>query len=209
MGITISGPSTQIPTNVVEIGNEISQNAINAIANAQVPSTGNPFTTVSNAYSIGASLVVNKQNTPTTSWGYSFPIPTNIPLGVLNGSWVPLAAQGTVLGYDYGASSPLDNSYNFDFTDDLGNYISLNGTGSVGNDNVTYYYATGNFDGGISDSTTTVYFQGTGPNYASNWDSPINYAQYYDFNSNVMYRYVYLDGSGGFYTADNQYNPPQ
>jgi len=46
MGITVSNPS-QIPVNVVEIGDEISQDAINAISSAGTPSTGNPFSTAS------------------------------------------------------------------------------------------------------------------------------------------------------------------
>lgn len=41
---------TQIPTNVVEVGNEISQNSINALAAASSPATLNPFMT-SNAVS--------------------------------------------------------------------------------------------------------------------------------------------------------------
>jgi hypothetical protein len=58
MGISISGPSTQIPTNVVEIGNEISQNAINAISASLTPSTGNPFST-SSELSSGLGLKAN------------------------------------------------------------------------------------------------------------------------------------------------------
>ena len=38
---------TQIPTNVVEVGNEISQNSINAISASASPATGNPFITTS------------------------------------------------------------------------------------------------------------------------------------------------------------------
>ena len=47
MGITISGPSTQIPTNVVEVGNEITQNQLNAITASLTPSVGNPMQTQS------------------------------------------------------------------------------------------------------------------------------------------------------------------
>lgn len=208
MGISISGPSTQIPTNVVEIGNEISQNAINAIAAANLPSTGNPFTTASAAYNTAAALVVNKQNTPTVSWGQPYPIPTNYALGLLNGGWVPLAPSGAVVGEDTGAAYPRSASYNFDFTDDTGNYVSLNGSADVGLDNVTSYYSAGDYNGDIQSASASTNYAGTGPNYASNWDNSINYAQYYDSSWNVWYRYVYLDGSGGFYTADNQNNPP-
>lgn len=207
MGITISGPSTQIPTNVVEIGNEISQNAINAIANAYLPSTGNPMMTTASVASQISGAIVSKVNNPTASWPYAFPVPTNIPLGYLNGNWAPLASSGTVFGYDYGASYGRSNSYYFDFTDNAGNYITLNGSANVGLDNVTYYYASGNYDGVVSDGITSTTYSGTGPSYAGNWDNPINYGYFFD-GSNYLFRYVYLDGSGGFYTADNANNPP-
>ena len=45
MSLTISGPSTQIPVEVVEVGNEITQNQLNAITAGSLPATGNPFIT--------------------------------------------------------------------------------------------------------------------------------------------------------------------
>jgi hypothetical protein len=76
-------------------------------------------------------------------------------------------------------------------------------------DNVTYYYSAGDYNGNIQSGTTSTNYPATGPNYTSgDWSSPENYASYYDGSYNTMYRYVYRDGSGGFYTADNPYNPP-
>ena len=46
MAITISTP-TQIPTNVVEVGNEISADQLAGITSATTPSAGNPFSTAS------------------------------------------------------------------------------------------------------------------------------------------------------------------
>jgi len=207
MGISITSPS-QIPVNVVEIGNEISQNAINAIAAAQLPSTGNPIQTLSAAAALVNQSAVNKQNTPSVSWGFPFPIPTNLPLALLNGSWVPLAAFGTTVGEDFGASTTRFNSYNFDFTDGSGNYVPLSGSSAVGLDNVTYYYANGNYDGNIQSGTTSTNYPATGPNYTSDWSGPENSVGFYDNSYNYVWKYVYRDGSGGFYTADNPYNPP-
>lgn len=208
MGISISGPSTQIPVEVVEIGNEITQNQLNAITAAVSPSSSNSFQTVNSVASYVSSAIVNKLNSPVNQWGWNFPIPANIPIAWLDGSWVPLAASGTTLGYDTGASVPITANFDFSFTDDQSNYISLYGSSQVGNDNVTVYTASGNYDGSVTDSTTTVYFEPTGPSYAGNWDSYENYASYTDSSYNTMYRYVYRDESGGFYTADNSSNPP-
>jgi hypothetical protein len=56
----------QIPTNVVEVGNEISLSAINALAAASAPSTVNPFATV--AYISGFGYTTE---TFVTSQGYA------------------------------------------------------------------------------------------------------------------------------------------
>ncbi len=204
----IGGGGTSIPTNVVEVGNEISQNQLNAITSSASPSSVNPFQTSSAVSGAISSSIINKQNTPAVSWGFSFPIPTNFPLAIRNGSWVPLAPSGTTVGEDAGSAYNRDSSYYFDFTDDTGNYISLNGTAAVGLDNVTVYYSNGNYDGDILSNTTSTNFSGTGPFYAGNWDNPVNSASFLDSSFNTWYRYVYLDGNGGFYTADNQNNPP-
>lgn len=160
------------------------------------------------ASSVYYNQLPSLQLKPEASWGFSFPRPTNIPLALLDGNWVPIAAAGTTLGYDYGASSSLDASYDFSFYDDQSNWISLQGLASVGTQNVTVYVAAGNYDGTVTDSVTSVYAQSTGPNYAGNWDNPVTYAGFQDSSGNPMYRYVYLDGSGSFYTADNSNNPP-
>jgi hypothetical protein len=125
-------------------------------------------------------------------------------------TWWPWNSANTHLGGMSGGA--YEASYNFDFYDGNMNFVNLNGTANVGLQTINYY-TLGYWD---SVNNTTYYtspsnnpFAGTGPNYAGNWDSPIANAYFYDSNTlNWMYRYVYLNGSGGFYTADNGNNPP-
>jgi hypothetical protein len=117
-----------------------------------------------------------------------------------------------LLGVDQNSATPTENSYYFDFTDDTGNYIALNGIATTGTHYSTAYISSGGWDSNLG----STYYNGTygttlaatGPSYAGDWSNPITSAQYYDSSYNVLYRYVYLDGSGGFYTADNSNNPP-
>ncbi len=216
MGITISGPSTQIPTNVVEVGNEITQNQLNAISASSVPSTGNPFQTSSAMqswiYSNIWPFVGNKVTLPSATWNHPFPYSGNfvVVYKADTNLWYPWNSTGTLIHTVSGG--PFSNSYNFDFYDGNGNFVYLNGSADVGT-TATNYYTLGYWDNvnltTYSSSSGNTYYSGTGPNYAGNWDNPISNAYFYDSNDMTWkYRYVYLDGSGNFYTADNQFNPP-
>jgi hypothetical protein len=216
MGITISGPSTQIPTNVVEVGNEITQNQLNAITASQTPSVGNPMQTQSAMVQyLNGNVwpsITNKTTQPQYNWNHPFPYSGNFVtvLKAETGQWWPWSSNGTLLGSVY--NGPYDNSYDFSFYDDNSNYISLSGTATVGDSN-TNYTALGYWDANTQSTYTSSsgnsYFGATGPTYAGNWDNPIASASFYSMNNGGwMYRYVYLDGSGGFYTADNMNNPP-
>lgn len=214
MGITISGASTQIPTNVVEVGNEITQNQLNAITASAVPSLGNPLQTYTALQGFIASNVsptlAAKVTSPALSWTHPFPYNGNF-VTVLRpdtGLWWPWNGAGQLLATVTGNSE--QSSYNFDFMDASMQTISLNGTADVGL-NATNYNALGYWDS-ISQSTYSSnvgisYFPATGPTYAGNWDNPIASAYFYDGMS-YNYRYVYLAGGGGFYTADHANNPP-
>lgn len=217
MGITISGPSTQIPTNVVEVGNEITQNQLNAITASNTPSVGNPFQTTTALWAFANASIYpsinNKVLLPATSWSHPFPMTGNFVLVYRADSnlWFPWNSASTLIHTD-SSGGPVSNSYNFDFTDGNGNFVFLNGSADVGV-LATNYYTLGYWDNTnlttYTTSSGTNYYSGTGPNYASNWDNPIANAYFYDSNDmNWKYRYVYLDGSGNFYTADNQFNPP-
>jgi hypothetical protein len=222
MGISITSPS-QIPVNVVEIGNEISQNAINAISASNNPSTGNPFTTTSTATGLAAGLASNAMITrtplPSAAWAGPFPIadlinPFYVAFNAQNGSWYPTATAGTLLAFDYSSGTDVWGTYNFDFTDGIGNWISLSGSAVTGTNYSTVYFAKGYFDVSNSDSwvvgTGGIHTAAGGPNSGSFSNSIVaTSSQFYDSNSGLyMYRYVYHDGSGGFYTADNYSNPP-
>lgn len=141
-----------------------------------------------------------------------FPLNNNIPYGVKNGSWVPLAVNDTVLYEDTSNAYAINGTYSFDGYDSSGNYYSPYQTSEVpvGNDNVVIYRADGDFTGNWDSSTGIGYYAATGPSYASSWDNYIASWEEYDstgfFTGN--YVYVYLDGSGGFYTATNTNNPP-
>lgn len=216
MGITISGASTQIPTNVVEVGNEISQNAINAISAAQTPSSGNPFQTLSAIGGAVSGYTIHKVDKPVTNWSHPFPIGSFlVALQANSNVWYPMVASGTVLG-SAGNNTDIYQSYDFSFYDSNSNYIQLNysnGSVYVGQ-NGDYYIASGNFNGQYSVGQSAVYVQANGPSYVSNdWNGSIESNSFYDNNANggmggTMYRYVYHNGIGGFYTADNPNNPP-
>jgi hypothetical protein len=216
MGISISGPSTQIPTNVVEVGNEITQNQLNAITASQAPSSGNPFQTFSAIGGAVSAYTIHKVDKPTSTWNHPFPVGSfMVALQANNNVWYPMVASGTILG-SAGNDSPIYQSYDFSFYDSNNNWIPLNnnnGSVYVGS-NGDYYIASGNFNGQYSVGQATQYVSANGPNYISNdWNGYIESNSFYDFNANggmggTMYRYVYHNGSGGFYTADNQNNPP-
>lgn len=104
--------STQIPTNVVEVGNEISQNAINAIAASSSPSTVNPMMTsgaVSATYApkasptftgtvtipAGASIAGYATQSYVTSQGYITDAPSNgNQYARQNGAWAVVTGGG-------------------------------------------------------------------------------------------------------------------
>ncbi len=218
MGITISGPSTQIPTNVVEVGNEITQNQLNAITAAALPSTGNPFVTSNTAYSIVNSAVQPKQNAPYVQWIHPFPISQAFLL-MLNPAtqiWWPIMPAGQMFGVDYSnVVSQSTNGFNFDFFDGNSNFVSLNDGGNP--PVTTNYYASWQSLGGWDPNTQSTYTSSTypvsvpatGPSYVGDWTSPLANAYFYDGTYGYYrYRYVFRDNSGGFYTADNDFNPP-
>jgi hypothetical protein len=214
MGITISGASTQIPTNVVEVGNEITQNQLNAITASASPAVGNPFIT-NNA--LGAYVNANvfpsinqRAVTPPYAWGHPFPTSGNF-VAVYNAgtnTWWPWNSAGTVIHQVFQGN--VTNSYNFDFNDYYGMPYSLNSSDAVVGSSTLVYTTLGQWLNGTTwqSNTTTTGLPASGPTYASNWDNPVSVSnQFYD-GSNYVYRYVYLNGNGGFYTADNQNNPP-
>jgi len=215
MGITISGPSTQIPTNVVEVGNEITQNQLNAITASSVPSTGNPMQTLSALQNYAATQIFpitnQKTNLPTVGWNHPFPAVGNfvVVYSITTASWWPWnSANSLIHSTQTGTTSA---SYDFSFTDWNGGTISLSGTANVGFEHIDYttlgYWDNVNVTT-YSTSTNSTYYSANGPTYTGNWDNPVGVSsQFYD-GSQWLYRYVYLAGSGQFYTADNQNNPP-
>jgi hypothetical protein len=215
MGITISGPSTQIPTNVVEVGNEITQNQLNAITASSVPSTGNPMQTLSavQTYIVNnvAPSINQKVNSAGINWNHPIPISGPFVLVYHYGTnkWWPWNLNGALIHSVSGGT--FQNSYNYDFYDSMGNWITLSGNPDVGS-SVTNYTTLGYWDDvngtTFTSSSSTSYYSANGPNYVGNWDNPVGASnQFYDGMS-WYYRYVYLDGNGGFYTADNMNNPP-
>ena len=97
----------QIPTNVVEVGNEISQNSINALAAASSPATVNPFMT-SNAVSATYATKASPTFTGTVT----------IPAGASISGY---ATQSYVTTQGYLADAPSDGS----------EYVRKNGAWSV------------------------------------------------------------------------------
>jgi len=97
----------QIPTNVVEVGNEITQNAINALAAATSPSAVNPFATV--AYVSGFNYA---SESFVTSQGYLTDAPSNGSEYVRkNGAWSVATGGGgglTITTLSNGQTSTLD-----------------------------------------------------------------------------------------------------
>ena len=214
MGISITSPS-QIPVNVVEVGNEISQNAINAISASATPSTGNPMQTLSAMQNYDALYVFpainQKPNYPHIGWNHPFPVNGNFVtvFSPNTASWWPWNAANTVFHSVQGGY--FQNTFDFSFYDWNNTYYTLTGNPNVGYD-VTNYATLGYWDPTnvttYSSSTSPNYFAANGPSHVGNWDNPVGYSsQFYD-GMQWLYRYVYLNGSGGFYTADNQYNPP-
>lgn len=222
MGITISGPSTQIPTNVVEVGNEITQNQLNAITASNLPSSGNPLQTQSalqTYINTFVSPVVNaKQNAPYAAWTHPFPITGNF-LVMLNPStqvWWPILPVGQIFAVDYGTVvGTTTNPFNFDFYDGLSNFVALNDGGNppVTANQYNSWTSLGGWDNAAqstySNTTYSVSVPASGPSYVGDWNNYLAYAYFYDSTyNNYRYRYVYRDNSGGFYTADNDFNPP-
>jgi len=213
MGISITSPS-QIPVNVVEIGNEISQNAINAISASATPSTGNPFQTSTALWAWANAnmypVINNKVMAPSNSWTHPFAMAGNFVLVYRPDTnlWWPWNTNGTQIHSVSG--NTFQASFNYDFTDWNGNSVYLSGNAYVGTSN-TVYLTLGQWES-VNQTTYTTsssnsYYPATGPSYAGNWYDPIASASFYDGTS-WQYRYVFLDGSGGFYTADNPNNPP-
>jgi hypothetical protein len=215
MGISISGPSTQIPTNVVEVGNEITQNQLNAITASTTPSTGNPMqtqTAMVNYLNANVWPTINQKTTnPQFSWSHPFSYNGNFVLVLRPNSntWWPWNAAGTVIASVSGGT--VQNSFNYDFTDWYGNSVYLQGNPDVGT-SATNYTTLGYWDDvnqtTYTQSSGTNYYPANGPSYGGNWSDYVSYSnQFYD-GMNNMYRYVFLAGGGNFYTADNQNNPP-
>jgi hypothetical protein len=215
MGITISGPSTQIPTNVVEVGNEITQNQLNAITASNVPSTGNPLQTLSAVQTYVGNFVLptvnQKINSPLSSWTHPFPAVGNFVcvLRPDTNLWWPWNTNGTQIHSVSGGT--FQASYNFDFTDNNGSQIYLNGNPDVGTSN-TVYTTLGQWDSvnqtTYSTTTSNSYYPANGPSNGGDWSGYVgNSGQFWD-GSYYQYRYAYHNGSGGFYTADNMNNPP-
>lgn len=143
----------QIPTNVVEVGNEISQNSINALAAASSPSTVNPLMTssaVSATYATkasptftgtvtipaGASIYGYATQSYVTTQGYLTDAPSNGSEYVRkNGAWSVVTGGGGGI-----SDAPSDGNL----------YARQNGawTGfSVPSPTVTNIDLTGNFNG--------------------------------------------------------------
>ena len=105
MGINITSP-TQIPVNVVEIGNEISQNAINAISASVTPSAGNPFSTsseLSSGLGLKANLVSPSFTGSITTPKIDNPLNTNLVVHTYND-----VGAGTHYNHTFAA---LDGTY--------------------------------------------------------------------------------------------------
>lgn len=145
--------------------------------------------------------------------GTPFPVNPDIMYGVKNGSWVPLAANDAILYTDTSGAYAINGTYSFEGYDSSGYYNSPHQTGevTVGNDNVVIYRADGDFTGNWDSDTGIAYYPMTGPNSPSgSWDNAIASWEEYDSSGywSGNYVYVYLDGSGGFYSATNSNNPP-
>lgn len=130
----------QIPTNVVEVGNEISQNSINALAAASSPSTVNPLMTSS---AVAASYATKASPTFTGT--------VTIPAGA---SIAGYATQSYVTGLGYLTDAPSNGS----------EYVRKNGswavaTGGGGGGSVAW----GSITGTVTDQTDlTSYISGLG-----------------------------------------------
>jgi hypothetical protein len=142
----------QIPTNVVEVGNEISQNSINALAAASSPATVNPFMT-SNAVSAtyatkasptftgtvtipaGASISGYATQSYVTSQGYLTDAPSNGSEYVRkNGAWSVVTGGGGGI-----SDAPSDGNT---YARQNGTWVGFSTTPSVTNIDLT-----GNFNG--------------------------------------------------------------
>jgi hypothetical protein len=153
------------------------------------------------------------QSSVSSALGTPFPVNPDIMYGVKNGSWVPLAANDALLYSDTSGASAINGTYSFEGYDSSGQYYSPYQTGevTVGNDNVVIYRADGDFTGNWDSSTEIEYYPATGPSGLNgDWENAVASWEEYDssgyFTGN--YIYVYLDGSGGFYSATNPNNPP-
>jgi hypothetical protein len=138
---------------------------------------------------------------------------------MLNGStgvWWPILGAGQVFGVDYSnVVSQNTTGFNFDFFDSNSNYIALNDGGNP--PVTTNFYNSWTSLGGWDPSNQTTYSNSTygvsvpasGPQYVGDWNNYLASAQFYDGNVGFWrWRYVFRDNSSGFYTADNDFNPP-
>lgn len=142
----------QIPTNVVEVGNEISQNSINALAAASSPSTVNPLMTssaVSATYATkasptftgtvtipaGASISGYATQSYVTTQGYLTDAPSNGSEYVRkNGAWSVVTGGGGGI-----SDAPSDGNT---YARQNGTWVGFSTTPSVTNIDLT-----GNFNG--------------------------------------------------------------
>jgi hypothetical protein len=107
---------TQIPTNVVEVGNEISQNSINAIAASASPATGNPFITTT-ALNTGLST-----KSPLASPTFTGTV--TIPAGASISGYLTTSSASSTYQTQAGMSSYLTTSSASSTYQPIGSYLT-------------------------------------------------------------------------------------
>jgi hypothetical protein len=137
---------TQIPTNVVEVGNEISQNSINAIAASASPATGNPFITTT---ALNAGLSTKSPLASPTFTGT-----VTIPAGASISGYLTTSSASSTYQTQAGMSSYLTTSAASSTYQPIGSYLTdapNNGSEYV-RKNAAWAIASGGGGGGISDA---------------------------------------------------------
>lgn len=164
----------QIPTNVVEVGNEISTQQLGAITSGSSPTSANPFTTVS--YITGLSYLTTSAASTTYALKASptFTGTVTIPAGASISGYLTTSSASSTYQTIAGMGSYATHSYVSSYVSGLG-YLTdapSNGSEYVRKDGA-WAVATGGGGGGISDAPSD------GVTYARKdaaWESLADYA---------------------------------
>lgn len=135
MAFTIS---PNLPANVVEIGNELSQARLDAINNGVSPTSGNPFTTVSYISGLGYLTTATASATYAPKASPTFTGVVTIPAGASISGYLTTSSASATYQTIAGMSSYLT-----DAPSNGSEYVRKNGAWSV---------ATGGGGGGITDA---------------------------------------------------------